>query len=68
MPAIEAEYRTARQMKDLLASRKASALELLDLHPERVGKLNPVFNAVVVNLWRPVQPGDIGNRSYLRHG
>jgi amidase len=47
MPVGQLEYLTAVQMKGLLASRKASALELLDLHLERVRKLNPVFNAVV---------------------
>jgi amidase len=47
MPNERAEYLTAGQMKGLLVSRNASALELLDLHLERVAKLNPVFNAVV---------------------
>jgi amidase len=35
------------QFKELLASGRVSALELLKLHLARVAKLNPAYNAVV---------------------
>jgi amidase len=47
MPVADMHYLTAVQLKDALASRKVSALELLDLHLARVKALNPVYNAVV---------------------
>ncbi|MBR1177199.1 amidase [Bradyrhizobium sp. KB893862 SZCCT0404] len=47
MPEIDMTYSTARAMKEALAARKVSALELLDLHLARVKALNPVYNAVV---------------------
>lgn len=43
----QGEYLTVAQMKKLLAARRTSAEELLDLHLERVRKLNPIVNAVV---------------------
>jgi amidase len=47
MAGSELEYMTATRMRELLISRKASAVELLDVHIERVRKLNPMLNAVV---------------------
>jgi amidase len=47
MTADDPEYLTAKQFKELLTSRRVSALELLELHLARVKKLNPVYNAVV---------------------
>ena len=47
MTSSELEYMTATRMRELLLSRKASAVELLDVHIERVKKINPILNAVV---------------------
>jgi amidase len=47
MLTADMHYLTAGQLKDALASRKVSALELLDLHLARVKVLNPIYNAVV---------------------
>jgi amidase len=47
MPANDSAYLTATQFKELLTSRRVSALELLELHLARVKKLNPAYNAVV---------------------
>jgi amidase len=47
MPANDSAYLTAMQFKELLASGRVSALELLKLHLARVAKLNPAYNAVV---------------------
>jgi amidase len=47
MSQTETAFLTGRQLRELLISRKVSAVELLDLHLKRVSKLNPVYNAVV---------------------
>jgi amidase len=47
MAGSKLEYMTATRMRELLVSRKASAVELLDMHIECLRKLNPIFNAVV---------------------
>ncbi|WP_315761905.1 MULTISPECIES: amidase [unclassified Bradyrhizobium] len=47
MSADETCFFTATHQKALLASRRISALELLELHLDRVKRFNPSFNAVV---------------------
>jgi amidase len=47
MTADDSEYLSAWQFKELLRSRRVSALELLELHLARVKKLNPAYNAIV---------------------
>ena len=47
MSTNESCFLTATEQKQLLASRRISAVELLDAHLERVNRINPVCNAVV---------------------
>ncbi|MBR0829951.1 amidase [Bradyrhizobium manausense] len=47
MSADETCFFTATEQKTLLASRRISALELLELHLDRVKRVNPSCNAVV---------------------
>lgn len=41
-------FSTATQMLDALRARRISAVELYDLHVERIGRFNPALNAIVV--------------------
>ncbi len=47
MSTNESCFLTATEQKQLLASRRISAVELLDAHLERVNRINRVCNAVV---------------------
>jgi amidase len=47
MPANETCFLTAIEQKEMLASRRISALELLEEHLDRVRRVNPSYNAVV---------------------
>ena len=47
MPSNETCYLTATEQRDLLESRRISAIELLELHLDRVNEVNPTVNAVV---------------------
>mgnify|MGYP005809963147 CR=1 FL=1 len=44
---MDLEFATASRLRELLASRKISAVELLDQQLRQVGKFNPTYNAIV---------------------
>ena len=47
MPSNDTLYLSATEQKNLLASHRIGALELLELHLNRVKQVNPTVNAIV---------------------
>lgn len=48
MPTLDLPFRSAKQLAAAIRARRIGCLELLDLYLERVGRLNPGINAIVV--------------------